>query len=107
MASSSANVEVKLPVDMPKVQKTQFYRRPLPSSCIAFASEEGKKIFAEALATGHMNCFFKVRDFFLTATIVCFIVCVGRLSSLAVAVIMLKQIMNQHWNMFIQSQLVE
>ncbi|KAK0048021.1 glutathione gamma-glutamylcysteinyltransferase 2 isoform X1 [Biomphalaria pfeifferi] len=43
-----------------KPHTLQFYRRPLPPSCIDFASAEGKTIFAEALATGHMNSFFKL-----------------------------------------------
>ncbi|CAL1534212.1 unnamed protein product [Lymnaea stagnalis] len=43
-----------------KPQTLQFYRRPLPSTCIDFASEEGKIIFSEALAAGHMNSFFKL-----------------------------------------------
>ena len=32
-----------------------LYRRPLPESCIAFASDEGKKIFMEALTTGTVS----------------------------------------------------
>lgn len=61
MTSSAQNLDVKPPKEMsPKVHNVQFYRRPLPPSCIAFTSEEGKQIFAEALAAGHMNCFFKV-----------------------------------------------
>ena len=39
------------PLQSPSKPKT-LYRRPLPESCIAFASEEGKTIFREALATG-------------------------------------------------------
>ena len=36
-----------------------LYRRPLPESCIAFASEEGKKIFVEALISGtFLFCFY-------------------------------------------------
>ncbi|KAK3785619.1 hypothetical protein RRG08_015504 [Elysia crispata] len=41
------------------VSMKQFYRRPLPQSCIDFTSSEGKLIFSEALASGHMQCFFK------------------------------------------------
>ncbi|GFN96871.1 glutathione gamma-glutamylcysteinyltransferase [Plakobranchus ocellatus] len=38
----------------------QFYRRPLPGTCIDFTSSEGKVIFSEALASGYMECFFKL-----------------------------------------------
>ena len=36
----------------------QFYQRPLPDSCVAFASERGQQIFARALAEGYMRRFF-------------------------------------------------
>ncbi|GFR90947.1 glutathione gamma-glutamylcysteinyltransferase [Elysia marginata] len=42
------------------VSAKQFYRRPLPESCIDFTSSKGKEIFSEALASGHMECFFKL-----------------------------------------------
>ncbi|GAA6034677.1 hypothetical protein JCM8097_001112 [Rhodosporidiobolus ruineniae] len=35
-----------------------FYRRPLPPSCIAFASTRGKDLFAKALAEGNMEGYF-------------------------------------------------
>ncbi|RUS70018.1 hypothetical protein EGW08_022222 [Elysia chlorotica] len=38
----------------------QFYRMPLPQTGIDFSSSEGKAIFSEALASGHMQCFFKL-----------------------------------------------
>lgn len=44
----------------------EFYRRALPSSSISFSSEKGKLIFAEALASGHMNCYFKLASHFRT-----------------------------------------
>ncbi|KAK7500051.1 hypothetical protein BaRGS_00008598 [Batillaria attramentaria] len=44
----------------------QFYRKPLPDTCIPFASNEGKKIFREALATEHMNCYFRLASQFRT-----------------------------------------
>ncbi|XP_025099563.1 glutathione gamma-glutamylcysteinyltransferase 3-like isoform X2 [Pomacea canaliculata] len=44
----------------------QFYRRPLPETCISFASEEGKKIFMEALSSGYMNCYFRLASQFRT-----------------------------------------
>lgn len=36
----------------------QFYRRPLPASCIAFATIEGRRIFKEALDAGFMEAYF-------------------------------------------------
>ncbi|VDD82388.1 unnamed protein product [Mesocestoides corti] len=36
----------------------QFYRRPLPASCIAFATAEGRQLFKEALEMGFMEAFF-------------------------------------------------
>ncbi len=44
----------------------QFYRRQLPDTCISFSSEEGQKIFKEALQTGHMNCYFRLAAQFRT-----------------------------------------
>jgi hypothetical protein len=44
----------------------QFYRRVLPQSCISFYSKEGKKIFHEALESGHMECYFKLAAQFRT-----------------------------------------
>jgi hypothetical protein len=35
-----------------------FYKRPLPDSCIALSSKEGKKIFASALANNGLRSFF-------------------------------------------------
>jgi hypothetical protein len=35
-----------------------FYRRPLPSNCIDFSSPQGKELFGQAQAAGHMACFF-------------------------------------------------
>lgn len=49
-------------VSLPKA----LYRRPLPENCSAFASEEGKKIFMEALLSGHMNCYFRLASQFRT-----------------------------------------
>ena len=43
-----------------------FYRKPLPSSCIDFASTEGKNIFKEALNEGTMDCFFNLSSQFRT-----------------------------------------
>ncbi|GAA6008360.1 hypothetical protein JCM10207_000100 [Rhodosporidiobolus poonsookiae] len=38
--------------------QTSFYKRPLPSTCIAFNSDEGRKLFAEGLAEGNMRTYF-------------------------------------------------
>ncbi|BGP11398.1 hypothetical protein JCM10049v2_007303 [Rhodotorula toruloides] len=38
--------------------QTSFYKRPLPETCIAFNSPEGKRLFAKALAEGNMESFF-------------------------------------------------
>ena len=44
----------------------QFYRRSLPEICISFCSKQGQEIFKEALATGHMQCYFKLAAQFRT-----------------------------------------
>jgi glutathione gamma-glutamylcysteinyltransferase len=46
--------------------KKHFYRKPLPSSCIEFGSDEGKTIFKEALNEGTMDCFFNLAAQFRT-----------------------------------------
>ncbi|XP_046841427.1 glutathione gamma-glutamylcysteinyltransferase-like isoform X2 [Xenia sp. Carnegie-2017] len=43
-----------------------FYRRPLPKSCIDFACSEGKVLFKEALSEGFMNCYFNLAAQFRT-----------------------------------------
>ncbi len=48
-----------------------FYRRPLPPNCIDFASPEGQRVFGEALAAGHMGCFFTLSAQFRTQVSVC------------------------------------
>ena len=35
-----------------------FYRRPLPATCTALSSTEGRLMFSEALAAGTAECFF-------------------------------------------------
>jgi hypothetical protein len=35
----------------PEVPKESFFRRELPKHCISFSSDEGKKLFREALGT--------------------------------------------------------
>ncbi|GAA5850427.1 hypothetical protein JCM9279_001412 [Rhodotorula babjevae] len=42
----------------PLVPQRSFYKRPLPPSCTAFASPEGKQLFAKALAAGTMESYF-------------------------------------------------
>lgn len=36
----------------------QFYRRPLPATCLPFDGDEGQRVFSAALAEGHMTRFF-------------------------------------------------
>ena len=43
-----------------------FYKRPLPPGCIAFSSEEGRRVFREALALGTMEGFFALAEQFHT-----------------------------------------
>src|SRR5438105_6644694 len=43
-----------------------FYRRPLPDSLIPFSSAEGRVIFREALARGHMEGYFALSEQFHT-----------------------------------------
>ncbi|GAA5908531.1 hypothetical protein JCM8208_002656 [Rhodotorula glutinis] len=42
----------------PLVPQRSFYKRPLPPTCTAFASPEGKALFAKAFAEGHMESYF-------------------------------------------------
>ena len=44
----------------------QFYRRPLPDTCISFCSKQGQDVFKEALASGHMQCYFKLASQYRT-----------------------------------------
>ncbi|KER29353.1 hypothetical protein T265_13386, partial [Opisthorchis viverrini] len=41
---------------------TEFYRQPLPRTCVAFASDQGKRIFREALSAGHMEAYFPLAE---------------------------------------------
>ncbi|KAK3793084.1 hypothetical protein RRG08_038589 [Elysia crispata] len=43
-----------------------FHRKPLPETCIDFSSSEGKQVFSEALASGYMECYFKLSSQFRT-----------------------------------------
>ena len=44
--------------------KKTFYKRQLPTTCIAFASPEGRTLFAEALSDGTMSGFFTLMQQF-------------------------------------------
>ena len=43
-----------------------FYRRPLPDGAIPFSSAEGRRLFAEALATGGLDGYFPLAEQFHT-----------------------------------------
>jgi len=43
-----------------------LYRRPLPSEAIAFSSADGRRVFAEALATGGLEGYFPLAEQFHT-----------------------------------------
>jgi glutathione gamma-glutamylcysteinyltransferase len=45
---------------------TTLYRRPLPDGLVAFASEDGRVLFREALAAGTMEGFFPLAEQFHT-----------------------------------------
>src|SRR5689334_14868984 len=45
---------------------TSFYRRPLPERLIPFASDEGRRLFREALAAGGMEGYFALAEQFHT-----------------------------------------
>ena len=61
-----SNVPVSLGVSIkPDASfKKTFYKRQLPETCIAFASPEGKTLFAEALSDGTMSGFFTLMQQF-------------------------------------------
>lgn len=48
------------------MQAESFYRRPLPSSLVPFASAEGRSLFREALAAGTMEGYFPLAEQFHT-----------------------------------------
>lgn len=50
----------------PQRRPATFYRRPLPEGLVAFASEEGKVVFREALAQGCMEGYFDLIGAFTT-----------------------------------------
>jgi len=53
-------------MSLPDAAAARFYRKPLPPSCVSFASEEGRKLFRAALAAGHAESFFAVSSQFST-----------------------------------------
>jgi len=46
--------------------RKSLYKRQLPSTCIPFNSEEGKKIFNEALQEKNLECYFMLNIHLLT-----------------------------------------
>lgn len=48
--------------------KGSFYRRELKAPAIAFSSAEGRQIFQEALASGHLEAYFNIAEQFNTQT---------------------------------------
>lgn len=66
MEQISESVTNKSTSGIKDTPKQQFYRRKLPDSCIPFSSPKGKKIFQEALLSGHMECYFKLAAQFRT-----------------------------------------
>lgn len=51
-------MEQNLETPVPQQQAMSFYKRALPETCIAFASRQGKKLFASAMANGGLKSFF-------------------------------------------------
>lgn len=45
-----------------------FYRRPLPSTCIAFSSPEGRALFSAALHEGGLKSYFSLAEHYVTQT---------------------------------------
>jgi Phytochelatin synthase len=39
-----------------------FYRRPLPSSCIAFSSKEGRELFKQAMLQGYLEAYWSLAE---------------------------------------------
>ena len=50
----------------PSLASKTFYKRPLPATCIAFNSPEGRRIFANALEEEHLDSYFLLSQHFLT-----------------------------------------
>ncbi|KAJ1546781.1 hypothetical protein HK096_004726 [Nowakowskiella sp. JEL0078] len=45
---------------------TTFYKRNLPTTCIPFNSEDGKRLFKATLNSNSMDAFFSLSQQFLT-----------------------------------------
>ena len=58
LATAAAIPQPPMAAAPPLVPQRSFYKRPLPPSCTAFASPEGKQLFAKALAAGTMESYF-------------------------------------------------
>ena len=43
-----------------------FFKRALPDTCVALSSDEGRRLFSEALAEGNAECFFRLIEQFHT-----------------------------------------
>jgi len=52
--------------DSSPAQAPSFYKRPLPATCTAFDSTEGKALFKRAMAEGYMENYFPLAQSFLT-----------------------------------------
>ncbi|KAG5184365.1 Phytochelatin synthase-domain-containing protein, partial [Tribonema minus] len=61
--SSSSGAQISPPLPS---ANSSFYRRPLPASCVAFSSSEGKALFSEALKEGYMEAYFNLAEQFNT-----------------------------------------
>ncbi len=51
---------------LPSVTEGTLYRRPLPADAVAFSSPEGRRLFAEALASGGLDGYFPLAEQFHT-----------------------------------------
>ena len=51
---------------MTPAASTTFYKRPLPSGCVPFASDLGRELFREALSEGTMSGYFALAEQFHT-----------------------------------------
>ena len=51
---------------MSTLPKVEFYKRTLPETCTAFNSDEGKRLFKEALLAGYANIYFPLAEQFRT-----------------------------------------
>ncbi|KAI5481032.1 glutathione gamma-glutamylcysteinyltransferase [Pseudohyphozyma bogoriensis] len=61
----SSSIE-PIPVLPPRPKSPSFYKRPLPSSCVPYASAEGKRLFRQALEEGNLEAYFPLSSQFIT-----------------------------------------